>query len=149
MGIGTILIGIALLVVVAALVVAPLLEKPQPANEPLSARETLEIEHQSVLRAIREIDLDYRTHKLSEADYKDLRRKQVEHGADILRTLDAFKSDEQIDEEIEAQVAALRSTNTMKVERFCTQCGKPVKENDRFCAQCGATLEPTHEETPS
>ena len=45
-------------------------------------------ERAAVVRTIRELDLDYRTGKLNEADYKGLREAQVQRGADTLRELD-------------------------------------------------------------
>lgn len=133
MGIGTILIGLALLIIVAVVIISPLLEQRRPAITPPAPREALEVEHEAILRAIREIDLDYRTHKLNEEDYKTLRAKQVAHGAQILREIDALKSEQDIDSEIESQVAALR-----EAQETCPACGKPIHEGDRFCAHCGA-----------
>ena len=135
MGIGTILIGFALLIIVGVVIVAPLLEQRRPAVTPPTPREALELERESTLRAIREIDLDYRTHKLNEEDYKALRAQQVAHGAQVLRELDTLKGEQGIDAEIESQVAALRRAGDV-----CSACGNPVKEGDRFCAHCGASL---------
>ena len=133
MGIGTILIGLALLIIVVVVIISPLLEQRRPAITPPAPREALEVEHEATLRAIREIDLDYRTHKLNEEDYKALRTQQVAHGAQILREIDTLKSEQDIDAEIESQVAALR-----EAQGTCPACGKPVKEGDHFCAYCGA-----------
>jgi len=133
MGIGTILIGLALLIIVVVVIISPLFDQRRPAITPPSPREALEVEHEATLRAIREIDLDYRTHKLNEDDYKTLRAKQVAHGAHILREIDALKSEQDIDAEIESQVATLR-----EAQSICPACGEPVKEGDHFCAHCGA-----------
>jgi rRNA maturation endonuclease Nob1 len=135
MGIGTILIGLALLIIVGVVIVSPLLEQRRPAIMPPTPREALELERESTLRAIREIDLDYRTHKLNEEDYKALRMQQVAHGAQVLRELDDLKGEQDIDTEIESQVAALRQAGAV-----CSACGNAVKEEDRFCAHCGAPL---------
>jgi DNA repair exonuclease SbcCD ATPase subunit len=135
MGIGTILTGLALLIIVVVVVISPLLEQRRPAVTPASPREALEEEHETTLRAIREIDLDYRTHKLNEEDYKTLRVKQVARGAQILREMDALKGELEIDAEIEAQVAAIR-----EAQGRCPACGRPVKEDDHFCAHCGAQI---------
>ena len=141
MGIGTIFIGIALFVVVVVLIIIPLLEQRQPAVRPPSPREVLEAEREATVRAIRELDLDYRTAKLADEDYKALRAAQVQRGAQILRELDALKNDDDsagdgdIDAEIEAQVARLR-----RAPIVCAACGALIKPGDRFCAHCGHPL---------
>ena len=138
MGIGTILIGFALLIIVVTLIVLPLLDARRPAVELPSPREALQAEHAVTVRAIRELDLDYRTHKLAEEDYKRLRADQVQRGAQVLRELDALQPDsaaDDIDVDIEAQVAVLRAGNAT-----CPACGATTKAGDRFCARCGAPL---------
>ncbi|MCL5996936.1 MAG: zinc ribbon domain-containing protein [Chloroflexi bacterium] len=138
MGIGTILIGFALLIIVVTLIVLPLLDPRRPAVEPPSPREALQAEYAATVRAIRELDLDYRTHKLAEEDYKRLRADQVQRGAQILRELDALQTGsaaDDIDADIEAQVAVLRAGNAA-----CPACGAKGKAGDRFCARCGAPL---------
>jgi hypothetical protein len=146
MGIGTILIGLALLIVVVTLIALPLLDQRRPAIEPPSPREALEAEREATVRAIRELDFDYRTHKLSDDDYKTLRATQVQRGAEILRELDALNAQaldgepvsgaaDGIDAEIEAQVAALRHGGVT-----CSSCGTVAKSGDRFCARCGTAL---------
>jgi hypothetical protein len=147
MGIGTLLIGLALLIVVVTLIVLPLLVQQRPAVEPPSPRETLEAERAAVVRAIRELDFDYRTHKLAEEDYKTLRAAQVQYGAQLLRELDALKAatgagdnrvKADVDAEIEAQVAALRRGGAT-----CPSCSAAVQPDDRFCPRCGSALQET------
>jgi hypothetical protein len=142
MGIGTLIIGFALLIVVVLLIALPLLDQRRPAVEPPSPREALEAERETTVRAIRELDFDYRTAKLSEQDYKTLRAAQVQRGAHILRELDALKGSdaavdggEDVDAQIEAQVAALR-----KGAPACPSCGKPISAGARFCPHCGHAL---------
>jgi uncharacterized membrane protein YedE/YeeE len=45
MGIGTILVGLAVLIIVVAVIVSPLLEQRRPASLPPSPRQALELEH--------------------------------------------------------------------------------------------------------
>jgi hypothetical protein len=103
---GTLLLALALLIVVGLLVAVPLLDKPAPAIEPPAAREQLEAERLAVIRAIRELDFDFKTGKLNDDDYKQLREAEVKRGAEILRALDQHKADAHaIDAAIEAAVA--------------------------------------------
>lgn len=137
MGIGTILIGVALLIVIVLLIAIPLMEPRSPAVEPLSQRQTLEAERDATIRSIRELDLDYRTKKLNEDDYKLLRETQVQRGAQLLRELDALVDHDDIDAEIEAQVLALKDAPAL-----CPNCASPIDAADQFCAHCGQSLIP-------
>ncbi len=165
MGIGTILIGAALFIIVALYTASPLFETRRPAIAPLSHEQTLERERAAIVRTIRELDLDYRTGKLNEADYKGLREAQVQRGAETLRELDEMsrntevnteatadaeaqlqakvdvdaeaESEAQMTAQIEARVAELRRTASV-----CKSCGKPLRDGDRFCASCGALTSP-------
>ena len=144
MGIGTILVGLALLAVVVALVMQPLLHCKSPLTKPQSPRAALEAERAVTIRAIREMDFDYRTHKLLEQDYKQLRETLVQRGTQILRAIDALDQQENetrnIDAEIEARVAAYKKVLEVAPTMFCPACGDKVKSTDRFCARCGRLL---------
>ncbi|MGQ9904480.1 MAG: hypothetical protein ACUVRU_09210 [Anaerolineae bacterium] len=124
-GIGTLLVGLALLAFVVVLVMMPLLEPKTPLAQPTSQRDMLEAERAAIVRSIRDLDFDYRTHKLNEQDYRSLRLALVQRGAEVLRELDSLKQqpspastqdaehdvdalDASRDAEIEAAVARLR-----------------------------------------
>lgn len=160
-GIGTLLIGLALLVVVVALVMMPLLGPNTPPAQPASRRDALEAERAAIVRSIRDLDFDYRTHKVNEADYQALRLGLVQRGTDILRELDALEEaapasaqeaaqdrddDAALDAEIEAAVARLRqsafSVAAPRAGMVCPACGSSVLPTDRFCAKCGYALRP-------
>jgi len=136
MGIGTILIGLALLTVIIALVISPLLEPRRPAVEPPNLRESLQAEREGVIRAIRELDLDFRTRKLNDDDYKTLREAQVQRGAAVLRELDQLEASDDIDAQIEDRIAHIR-----REAAECPSCGMAVRSSDRFCANCGYRFE--------
>jgi hypothetical protein len=155
MGIGTILVGAALLVVVVILIALPLLEQRRPAVGPDSPRRELELEHAAIVRAIRELDLDFRTGKITAEDYAVLRTAQVQRGAQVLRELDAVPviesaddtdADADIDAEIEAQIALLRKDVPATVFS-CPTCGTAFHMGDRFCAHCGHALPSTSQPT--
>ncbi len=144
MGIGTILIGLALLTVIIVLVISPLLEPYRQAVEPPSHRQSLEAEREAMVRAIRELDLDYRTGKLNGDDYKTLREAQVQRGATVLRELDQLKSQDDLDAQIEERIASVR---TSKLN--CPSCGSPTRSGDRFCPNCGRQFVKADEITPT
>ncbi len=154
LGIGTLLIGLALLVVVVALALLPLLEPKRPLAQPASQRDALEAERAAIVRSIRDLDFDHRTQKLNEADYRALRQGLVQRGADILRELEALNQaqpagetaddDAAVDAQIEAAVLALRRGEQPAARvsgvAHCSACGHPVLPDDRFCAKCGHAL---------
>jgi len=160
LGIGTWLAGLALLLIVAALVALPLLDRQAPLAEPPSVRDALEAERQAIVRGIRELDFDFRTRKLDEADYRVLRQAQVLRGADILRRIEAIDQAEaaaggqdatgpgadRIDAEIEARVAALKggepdgAATKDQAAVACPSCGAPTRAGDLFCGKCGHRL---------
>ena len=138
---GTLLAALALMLVVAALIAQPLLGPRRAAAAPESEPERLERERRRVIQAIREVDFDRRTGKLSPEDHARLRTSLQAEGADILRALSALKADaggRDLDAEIEAAVAAIRATPA--AGRRCAACGDLVSERDRFCPHCGAKL---------
>ncbi|BCX05551.1 MAG: hypothetical protein KatS3mg053_3489 [Candidatus Roseilinea sp.] len=150
MPLGTILLGLALLIIVVVVVALPLLDRKTPAVQPPSQREALEQERRAVIRAIRELDFDHRTGKIGDEDYRQLREAHVARGAQILRELAALdEAEHDIDAEIEAQIARFRKVGrsdghlagVMSGKIICPSCGHTAGANDKFCPQCGQRLE--------
>jgi hypothetical protein len=82
---------IALLGLVVWLVSAPLRAGAVAAEEADSARrEDLEAAKEAKYREIRDAELDYRTGKLSEADWRALDRELRAEAMELLRRLDAL-----------------------------------------------------------
>lgn len=150
---GTLLLGLALLIILALVVALPLFDRKTPSIEPPSQRETLEQERRAVISAIRELDFDYHTGKIGAEDYKRLREARVARGAQILREL-AKLADEHdaidVEAEIEAQVARLRkvaaSDSRAPARAVCPSCAHAVGADDKFCPQCGQRLRPQQSE---
>lgn len=133
----TLILGLALLLLFGAIVVIPLLDRKRPAVQPPSPFEALERERAAIVRAIRELDFDHRTHKVNDDDYKQLREAQVQRGSQVLRELEALRTAagaRDPNAEIETAVQKLRA----KATRACAACGAAVRADDKFCPQCGA-----------
>lgn len=158
--VGSLLAGLALLVIVAVLVALPFLDRRTPVVAPASPRQALEEERRVIVRAIRDLDFDYRTGKLNEADYRALRAVQVERGAEVLRRLDACSPEpatpetgsynglgagDPVDAEIEASVTTVKRERAaggqVRAAAACPACGNVISPGDRFCAQCGRLLQ--------
>ncbi len=82
------LIVIALLGVVVWLVSGPLRSAPAVEEAEAARREDLEAAKEAKYREIRDAELDYRTGKLSEEDWRALDRDLRAEAMDLLRRLD-------------------------------------------------------------
>jgi len=169
MPIGTLLLGLALLIIVSVIIVLPLLDRARPAVRAPSQREALTAEKQVTLREIRELDFDHRTHKLNDDDYKRLREVQVQRGARVLRELSLLavhdaggdksllgtnadgavdavadanhiETADEVDLAIERRITALRQAHSSGNTQACPACGHTASAADKFCPECGAKL---------
>ena len=119
MDIGSLLLGLALLVVIAFVVARPLIERPNVADEPLRPVDLLLADRERVLTQLRDLDFDQTMSKINAADYAAQRAQLVAEGVAILKQLDALglTSGEAVGSgagpapagEIEAAVAQLRA----------------------------------------
>jgi hypothetical protein len=82
------LIVIVLLGVVVWLVSGPLRTAPAVEEAEAARREDLEAAKEAKYREIRDAELDYRTGKLSEEDWRALDRELRSEAMDLLRHLD-------------------------------------------------------------
>ncbi len=110
MTIAGIFLLVAFLAGVVAIVIWPLL---QAQDEPLSSPDQpalarLQSEHEALLIAIRDLDFDYQTGKLTEEDYRAQRESLVQRGVDLLKQIDARESD-LIENAVQAQRQAAAS----------------------------------------
>jgi hypothetical protein len=84
------LAAIALLLVVGAVVVAPLRRGPDVDRREDEKRAALEAAKEAKYREIRDAELDFRMGKLTEADYQVTDRELRGQAISILRELDAL-----------------------------------------------------------
>ncbi len=138
--------------------------RPMPApaaadGEPEAFEETAEGE---ALAALKEIEFDRQTGKLTEEDYRTLRREYEARAVALLRTASSAPAAPDVEAMIAGRVRALREgaaacpTCGPRPEPdavFCSSCGKRVDgvtscqgcgaslpPDGRFCARCGAAI---------
>jgi hypothetical protein len=142
-------LGGALLALVLLPVIRPAAPKP-PVYEPVEPEET---ERGVALAALREIEFDRETGKLSDADYAFLKGRYTAEAIRALRAESAVGTDDSgLEAMIAARVRALRggggplACNTCGPRpeadaAFCSDCGRRLAA-ELACARCGAALRP-------
>ncbi len=127
MNLGAIFVGLALVILVLPVVFDPF-RRPSPARRS-AARTPAADSHERALLALRDLEFDYQTDKITEADYRAIRAELLAQAA---RAIEARKKEEEILEEI------IRKRRQRKKEAaICPQCEAALQESDRFCPSCG------------
>jgi len=101
-----VLLGITVLALVY--VFRPLGEGP--ADGDVSARPSLQAQYERVLAMLRDLEADWRTGKIPEEDYRELRRRYLEEGAALLRALQEGSEEREAMARVEAAVRARRAS---------------------------------------
>lgn len=145
MTIGSILLGLALLLLVLLYLARPFLRKEETTATFTSSRQQLLAQKEALLTQISALDFDFETGKVPETLYQQQRAEMVAKAAIIFEQLAALPQDEAVDSEIEAAIAQLRTQLASPVSanghgRTCPECGTAVDPNDKFCAHCGHKL---------
>lgn len=175
--VGALFIGVILLFAVVIVVAMPLLQRRE--EEALIVTEALGEEdlnparrRMRVLLALRDLEFDHLTGKVSEEDYQALRSQLLMEAAALLQSAQsrsslagAGKSVAYLEERIRKAIQARRSNRcphcghpTRPGAQFCAMCGQPISEgarcpkcgaqvmqNARFCTACGHALTLAHE----
>ncbi len=113
MDIGSIFLILGLLVLVGLFISRPFFERTATAvGQEEHEYSALLAERDRVMNALQELDFDFTLGKIPEADYPGQRAMLLQHGADILRQLDARQvqpPDADVEARIEAAIAARRA----------------------------------------
>lgn len=144
-------IGTALALLALVLVLAPLLSSVQAARSVQSpdapARPAgVPEERESAVAALREIEFDRATGKLSDADYADLKQRYTRAALEEMRASDggavspsaheALVTDaDSIEDVVEAAIARARLAH-----RSCPDCGPRPEGDATYCSNCGRYL---------
>ena len=149
MDIGSILAGLALIMLTAAFVALPLVQhRGKRISEEERQLSELQAGRDRVLYSLQELEMDFNTGKIPEDDFREQREALMQEGAGILRQIDSLKAGSHVsseghdlDDEIEAAVAKVRSAKKNDgSHQFCPSCGSEVMAGDLFCIRCGYML---------
>jgi hypothetical protein len=138
--IGALVIGTLLAVGALAFVLYPVFfgATPRAAYAPVVPRES---EREAAVGALREIEFDKATGKLSDTDYAELKARYTEAAVLAMRREDARSASEaaglpdETEDEIEAAVRAYRAAHGA-----CPTCGPRPESDAEFCSTCGRYL---------
>jgi hypothetical protein len=131
------LVGLAAVWTVLQPLLRPARRAP-PVFEPLDPEET---PRGIALAALKEIEFDRETGKLSDADYELLKAKYTAAALDALRAESAAVPDD-LEVMIAARARALRSAaaSTSPDTPSCPVCGPRPESDAIFCSSCGRRL---------
>ena len=148
MDLGSILIILTLVLLTVIFITRPLIEQEGVGGtEEDRCLLTLQAERDRVLDALQELDMDHAMGKVLVDDYQMEREILLARGANILKAMDGL--DVAVDESSREQGFRTRSDNSeVRLRRdqrefngeVCSACGKPVFKGDRFCSNCGKSL---------
>lgn len=129
------LVGVLALAWVLEPLLRPVAASP-PDDEPLDPEET---PRGIALAALKEIEFDRATGKLSDADYEQLKARYTANALAVLR---AESTGEDVERMIEARTRALRAVagSTPPVAPRCPGCGPRPEPDAVFCSSCGSRV---------
>jgi hypothetical protein len=125
------------------IVLQPLARLDVPAPRPAEPLDPEETPRGVALTALKEIEFDRATGKLSDADYEELKARYTTAALAALRAESAGGSDD-VEAMIAGRVRSLRSarTSTPSAGPVCPACGPRPEPDAVFCSSCGFRLEP-------
>lgn len=129
------LASVLLGLIVLGMVLGPLFGAGEAGNpgwlEPLDPEET---KRGIALIALKEIDFDRATGKLSDADYETLKSRYTSEALAAMREDEASGPDA-----VEALIAE-RVRGIVAGKRYCTSCGTALDVTVKFCTDCGEVV---------
>jgi hypothetical protein len=105
----------------------------------------VEREKQLVLKAIKEIELDYQMRKIAEVDYKEMVERYRARALRLISELEAGDNfrpliERELRDRVAASEAAPAQAAPQKVNAGCPSCGAQNDDDAQFCKKCGGKL---------
>ena len=125
----SILIGLILLAVSLFFISMPFRKKQQKNVKNSKINMQKEDAREMVISALRDLDFDFKTGKVSEEDYTPLRARLMAEAAQYI------EQQQEEDQKLEALIQMRRTAHQSGVK--CDYCGARVEDDQHFCAKCG------------
>jgi hypothetical protein len=124
------------------LVLRPLIWPAAPEDPVFEPVEQEETPRGVALLALKEIEFDRETGKLSDEDYRFLKEKYTAEALEALRAEERAKAPDDVEALIAHRVRALRSAaaSAPPGARVCVTCGPRPEPDAAFCSTCGSKL---------
>lgn len=92
----------------------------------------------ALYQSIKDLEFDFKTAKLSEDDYIELRDKMEGEAVKLLKRIDDFESKSET-----ASLSSISKPAAKKavIKAVCPGCGEPYGKGIKFCPGCGQNLE--------
>jgi len=134
----TVFVALVLAVLTFAFIVYPFFKQRAQSVDSGEDEKLQELrsERDTTYSMLKELEFDFQSGILTKDDYRDLEARYKHKAISILRDIDNWEMDTDIEEEIEKQVQDLRRG----AGQLCPQCGARYQEGDRFCSHCAASL---------
>jgi len=120
------IVGTALALVALAFVLYPLFQEPLGVQR--RQRRASRVGITTAVDALREIEFDHATGKLSERDYAELKATYTQRAVNAMRAGEGANADADADADMDATAPA------------CGRCGPRPERDAIFCSECGAAL---------
>lgn len=81
----------------------------------------LALRKEEVMLTIKDLELDYRMKKISEADHQALHAESVKQGVQLIQQMESTQ----------------KTPSAQAGGKFCTECGCALMASAKFCGECG------------
>lgn len=129
------------------LVLQPLIQSERRMPAPLEPLDPEETPRGAALAALKEIDFDRETGKLSDEDYEFLKARYTTLALEALRAESSDVTPDSIEAMVAARVRSLRSA--VSAPAVCARCGPRPEPDAAFCSTCGGRLVPPQVSQPA
>ncbi len=142
-----ILVGLVVAIAAVLLVLDPILRPQQaavPAPDAEPEEDPRDVKKELALAALKEIEFDRATGKLSDGDYQAMLARYTKEAVEALREAEAPATGGNGhgaaagDDAVERLIAEAKQAS--KGKKFCSNCGAVLEGSGRFCVECGARI---------
>ena len=130
MNILALFIGFAIFTAGVAYIALPFRQRRRKDMTVSKASLQKEGQREVVLAALRDLDFDFKTGKVSEEDYSPLRAQLMAEAAQYI------EAEQKEAEQLEALIQSHRKIQ--KQDAKCEHCGAPMAADQHFCSKCGS-----------